>query len=336
MEKTRAVSVANSKATENERHKPRIIAAIPCFNEERFIGSVVLKTKKYVDKVLVIDDGSSDASAEVASEAGATVYRHECNKGYGAAVRTALQKGREENADILVVIDGDGQHDPRDISRLVRPILSDEADVVTGSRFLGEGQRPPFYRRLGQRFLTAVTNIGSGQKLSDSQSGFRAYSSKALKELNLTENGMSVSSEIQFATSKSGLKVAEVPVTVSYMGRARRNPLGHGLNVLSRVLVLISLKQPLILFGIPGIVLLVAGLGLGMRVLDIYAKTSQLAIGTFLGAMLLCLTGVLALFAALMLQSMKELMRREWEYLERSEVSISEEDRRQDRDTRSG
>ncbi len=313
--------MANLKTTENERHKPRIIAAIPCFNEERFIGSVILKAKKHVDRVLVIDDGSSDASAEVAGEAGAIVYRHDCNKGYGAAVRTALQKGREQNADILVIIDGDGQHDPADISRLAKPILTGEAEVVIGSRFLGEGQRSPFYRRLGQRVLTAVTNVGSGHKLSDSQSGFRAYSSKALRELNLSENGMSVSSEIQFAISKAGLKVAEVPISVSYVGKAKRNPVGHGMNVLSRVLVLMSLRQPLLLFGIPGIVLLIGGLALGIRVLDIYSKSSTLAIGTFLTAMLLCLTGVLALFAALMLQSMKELMRREWDRFERTENS---------------
>ena len=316
--------MANLKTSENGERKHRVIAAIPCFNEERFIGSVVLKARKYADKVLVIDDGSADASAEVARDAGAIVYRHECNKGYGAAIRTALQKGKEQKADILVVIDGDGQHDPREIPRLLKPILDGQADVVVGSRFLGESQKGPFYRRLGQRALTALTNLGSGQKLSDSQSGFRAYSSEALKVLNLTESGMSVSSEIQFAISKSGLKVAEVPIAVSYMDKAKRNPLGHGMSVFSRVLVLISLRQPLVLFGVPGIMLLSGGLALGARVLNIYSKTSQFAIGNALGAVLLCMAGILALFAALMLQSMKELMRREWERFEKTEVTESE------------
>jgi len=314
--------MANLKTSENGERKPRVIAAIPCFNEERFIGSVVLKTKRYVDKVLVIDDGSADASAEVAKDAGATVYRHECNKGYGAAIRTALQKGKEQKADILVVIDGDGQHDPKDIPRLVKPILDDGVDVVVGSRFLGGSQKVPFYRRLGQRALTAVTNLGSGHKLSDSQSGFRAYSAEALKVLNLSESGMSVSSEIQFAISKSGLKVTEVPISVSYIDKAKRNPLGHGMSILSRVLVLISLRQPLVLFGVPGIMLLSGGLALGVRVLDIYSKTNQVATGSAFGAVLLLLTGVLALFAALMLQSMKELLRREWEQLEKKEIPL--------------
>ena len=313
--------MANLKTSENGERKPQVIVAIPCFNEERFIGSVVLKARKYADKVLVIDDGSADASAEVARDAGATVYRHDCNKGYGAAVGTAFQKGREQKADILVILDADGQHDPKYVPILAKPILDGQADVVVGSRFLGEAQRVPFYRRLGQRALTALTNLGSGHKLSDSQSGFRAYSSEALKLLNLSETGMSVSSEIQFAIAKSGLKVAEVPIAVSYMDKAKRNPLGHGINVLSRVLVLISLRQPLVLFGVPGIMLLSGGLALGARVLNIYSRTSQFAIGNALGAILLCMAGILALFAALMLQSMKELMRREWERFEKTEAS---------------
>ena len=291
------------------QHKQEIIAAIPCLNEERFIGSVVIKTRKYVDRVIVIDDGSTDATAEVAAEAGATVYQHGQNRGYGAAVRNALSKGRELGADVLVIIDGDGQHDPKDIPKLVKPLIDGEADVAIGSRFLGESKKPPFYRRLGQRVLTTVTNVGSGQKVSDSQSGFRAYSAKALKELNLAENGMSVSSEMQFAISKAGLKMAEVPIDVSYFDKAKRNPLGHGAEVLSRVLVLFSLRQPLLLFGLPGLALLVGGLVLGARVLAVYSNTQELAIGNGMITILLCLAGLLALFTALMLQAMKELLR---------------------------
>ena len=298
----------NSKQAQ---HKPKIIAAIPCFNEERCIGSVVLKTKKFVSSVVVIDDGSTDATSEVAAEAGALVYRHGQNRGYGAAIQSALAKGRELGADVLVIIDGDGQQDPKDIPKVVKPILDGEADVVIGSRFLGQGKKPPFYRRVGQRVLTAVTNVGSGQRVSDSQSGFRAYSAKALKELDLAENGMSVSSEMQFAINKAGLKVAEVPIDVSYFDKAKRNPVGHGISVLSRVLVLFSLRQPLLLFGLPGLMLLAGGLTLGTCVLTAYGNTHVLAVGNALITILLCLAGLLALFAALMLQAMKELMRGE-------------------------
>ena len=296
----------NSKQAQ---HKPKIIAAIPCFNEERCIGSVVLKTKKFVSSVIVIDDGSTDATAEVAAEAGATVYQHGQNRGYGATVRNALSKGRELGADVLVIIDGDGQHDPKDIPKLVKPLIDGEADVVIGSRFLGQGKKPPFYRRVGQRVLTTVTNVGSGQKVSDSQSGFRAYSAKALNALNLAEDGMSVSSEMQFAIGKSGLKVKEVPIDVTYEGQAKRSPVEHGIGVLSRVLVLFSLRQPLLLFGLPGLALLIGGLLLGARVLAIYGNTRELAIGNGMITILLCLAGLLSLFTALMLQAMKELLR---------------------------
>jgi glycosyltransferase involved in cell wall biosynthesis len=294
---------------EKPQDKKKIIAAIPCFNEERCIGSVVLKTKKFVSTVIVIDDGSTDATAEIAAEAGAAVYQHGRNLGYGTAVRNALSKGTQLEADVLVILDGDGQHNPEDIPKLIRPLLDGEADIVIGSRLLGGSKRPPFYRRLGQHVLNAATNIGSRQRISDSQSGFRAYSEKALKELNLTENGMSVMSEMQFAISKAGLRVAEVPIDVSYAGKLKRNPIGHGVTVLSRVLVLASLRQPLLLFGTPGLAALAAGLVLGAHVLSVYGKTHELAVGNALATILLCLTGLLALFAALMLQAMKELLR---------------------------
>jgi glycosyltransferase involved in cell wall biosynthesis len=291
------------------QHTSKIIAAIPCLNEERLIGSVVIKARKYVDKVIVIDDGSTDATAEIAAEAGALVYHHDHNRGYGAAIRSSIAQGKQHGADVLVIIDGDGQHDPRDIPRLIEPIIDGSADVVIGSRFLGESKKPPVMRRLGQHILTAITNLGSGQRSSDSQSGFRAYSSKALNELDLTEDGMSVSSEILFSISKNNLRIVEVPIDVSYFGKAKRNPVGHGFAVFSRVLVLFSLRQPLLLFGLPGLVILGAGLILGSRVLTIYNNTQALAVGNALITIMFCLAGLLALFAALMLQAIKELFR---------------------------
>ena len=300
-----------SIASESIQRMPRIVAAIPCFNEERSIGSVVLKTKRHVGRVIVIDDGSTDATAEVAAEAGAEVYQHPQNRGYGAAIRSAIEKGRQLEADVLVILDGDGQHDPRDIPGLVEPLLSGKSDVVVGSRFLGIGKKPPIFRRVGQRVLTIATNVGSKQAVSDSQSGLRAYSSKALEALHLTEDGMSVSSEIQFAISKSGLRVAEVPINVSYLEKAKRNPVGHGVGVLSRVVVLISLRQPLLFLGAPGLVLMAGGLFLGVRVLLRYNEFRELAVGNAFGAVLLILVGLLTMFTALMLQAMKELMRTE-------------------------
>lgn len=321
------MSVGKKACIEHRGVQPgsRVIAAIPCYNEERYIGSVVLKARRYVDQVLVIDDGSSDASAEVALAAGAVVHRHPCNQGYGSAIRTAIEKARELDPDVLVMIDGDGQHDPREIPLLVGPVLSGDADVVIGSRFLNSQNRPPLYRQFGQRFLTAATNIGSGRRVTDSQSGFRAYSNKALKVLNLSEDGMSISSEIQFALSQSGLRVAEVPISVSYFDKSKRNPVGHGASVFAKILVLISLRQPMVLFGIPGLALLAGGIALGIRVWSIYNEIQTLAMGNALASILLTLSGLLALFAAVILQSMKELLRREWEQFKSRQAFRMEE-----------
>ena len=319
-----------SNGSEMLQRKHKIIAAIPCFNEERFIGSVVLKSKRYVDRVIVIDDGSTDATAKVAREAGANVYRNKKNQGYGVAIRNAISKGQNLRADILVILDGDGQHDPKDIPKLVRPIINGTADISVGSRFMGKGEKPPLYRRLGQRVLTLATNVGSGQRLSDSQSGFRAYSSKTLRELNLVESGMSVSSEIQFAMSRSGLRVAEVPIVISYSEKAKRNPVGHGAGVLNRISVLITLRRPMLILGLPGLGSLAGGLFLGLRVLVRYSEVGEVAIGTAFGAVLLSIGGLLALFTVLMLLAMKELMRGEVTRLtqESRGYTLGEEDAR--------
>ncbi len=296
---------------EDEPKSLKIIAGIPCFNEERFIGSVVAKTRKYADEVIVIDDGSTDESAEIAETAGAVVYRHEQNQGYGAAIRSILERGADHDAGILVIIDGDGQHDPKEISLLTQPIIDGQADIVVGSRFLEKENHAPFYRRVGQRALTAATNLGSGHKLTDSQSGCRAYSSEALSKLNLTESGMAISSEIQFAIKESGLRVCEVPIDVSYEGESKRNPVGHGMNVLTRVLVLFILRQPLLLFGIPSIICLIIALIFGLEVLSVHSNDGFVPFGPAVALVLFGLTGLIGMLAALALQAMKELLRGE-------------------------
>ena len=310
---------------ESKADQPKVVAAIPCFNEERFIGSVVAKTKKYVNKVVVIDDGSTDDSAEIAKTTGASVYCHDENRGYGAAICSALDRGRSLKADILVILDGDGQHDPKGIPHLIQPILDGDADIVVGSRFLDKTNKSPLYRRIGQRTLTTITNVGSGHKLTDSQSGCRAYSAKALKELNLSERGMSVSSEIQFAIKEAGLRVAEVPIDVSYEDKAKRSPVGHGVSVLTRVMVLYILKHPLLLFSLPGIVCTIIGIVFGFRVLSTYNSQDYVPIGDALAAIMFGLVGLVGILAGLGLQAMRELFRGEASQI-RKELSERERD----------
>jgi glycosyltransferase involved in cell wall biosynthesis len=281
---------------------------IPCLNEERFIGSVVLKTRKYVDLVIVVDDGSVDSTAEIAQAAGAIVLRHEVNRGKGAALNTAFGKIKEIGAvRALVLLDGDGQHEPAAIPELLKPILDGNADAVVGSRLLSRSNRIPFYRRTGQRILSVVTNVGSKTKLTDSQSGFRAFSPKALEVLKFGQEGFGVESEMQFLIQSNNLKTTEVPILVNYDEKAKRNPVRHGVGVLANVLHLVSQSRPLLFFGVPGAVVLMGGIAAGVIVAKSVAN-GRISIGWAMVSILLCIVGLLSIFTGIQLNSISSLL----------------------------
>ncbi|MCD6358739.1 MAG: glycosyltransferase family 2 protein, partial [Dehalococcoidia bacterium] len=206
---------------------PRVIVATPAYNEEKYIGSVVLKTREYADEVIVLDDGSSDDTAKIARLAGATVICHPENKGYGATIQSIFREARKREPDILVVIDADSQHKPDEIPLLVNA-LSDDYDIVIGSREAQKGNIPR-YRRIGQKILLRATRFLSGEKLADSESGFRAFSKKAVMGLNLEEKGMAISAETIVAASENGFKIGEVPISINYTeDSSTLNPVQHG------------------------------------------------------------------------------------------------------------
>lgn len=215
--------------------QPKIIAAIPAYNEERHIEEIVTKTLQYVDEVIVVDDGSTDRTGERAERAGAIVIKHDINMGKGVGINTAFKTAREINPVAMVLLDADGQHNPEEIPRLLDPVLNKRADMVVGSRFLANNHIPK-YRMLGQTVLNITTNLGSGIKLTDTQSGFRAFSRKAIERMALKETGFAVESEMQFMSGRYGLKVTEVPIETNYDEKVKRSPVVHGFGVLFRVL----------------------------------------------------------------------------------------------------
>jgi glycosyltransferase involved in cell wall biosynthesis len=288
---------------------PKIICIIPAHNEDRFIASVVHKARRHVDVVLVIDDGSTDETAWLAQTAGAQVIRQP-NGGKASALNTGMTAARSMNPRVVVLIDGDGQQDPNDIPLLMEAILAGEADLVVGSRFVGNKSNTPKWRILGQQALTTATNIASGVALTDSQSGFRALSPRALDAFHFRTAGFSVESEMQFLIREHGLVAAEVPIVVNYDEGPKRNPVTHGLQVVRGISRMVHYHRPLFFFGVPGALSTLAGLYLGLRVVEAYREFAALAVGTALIAITLCIAGLITFFTGVILQSIRTYMRK--------------------------
>lgn len=297
------------------------VVVIPAYNEARFIGSVVLQARRYARRVIVVDDGSTDETAALAKAAGATVLRHEYNRGKAAAIRTGFRyvhdlARRRNDLRAIVMMDGDGQHQAGDIPALIEPILTDQADIVVGSRFLQVRSRIPRWRVFGQKALTVATNWTSGYPLTDSQSGFRAFSPAALELLRFESEGFSVESEMQFLARQHNLRVVEVPIVCLYREAPKRNPLQHGLAVVNGILRMIGQHRPLLFFGGGGLLILLAGLIWGAWVVDIYRRVHTLAVGYALISVLLSILGSLGLFTGVMLHSVRGFMVEIKRYLE--------------------
>jgi glycosyltransferase involved in cell wall biosynthesis len=210
----------------------KIVAAIPCFNTQPFITDVVLRARACVNQVIVINDGSHDGTAETARAAGALVISHDRNRGYGKAIKSCFEAARANAADVMVVLDGDGQHNPDEIPHVLAPVLKKEADIVIGSRFLSRKNNVPRYRKFGISIINYLYNFGSRTKISDAQSGFRAYSKKAIDGLYIRERGMAVSIEILAKSCKKGFIIAEVPVSCSYpLLKLNMKAIKHGFGV---------------------------------------------------------------------------------------------------------
>lgn len=295
-----------------------IVAVIPAYNEERFIASVVITTLAYTERVIVVDDGSTDRTAELARLAGADVIQLPRNGGKGQALNRGFMRARELGADVVVMLDGDAQHEPSEIPIVVRSILDGEADVVVGSRFLDTKSAIPGWRQVGQRTLNGLTNSGSGIQLSDSQSGFRAFSPRALDSMRFRSSGLAVESEMQFAFEQSGLRVVEAPISVSYRDGNKRNPVVHGLEVIDALLGMVARRRPLMFFSTPGVVLMAVGMLVGLSVVQVVGNEHVVPLGTALVSALLIIVGLLLALTGVILNTFEHLVSKIVEEVRRS------------------
>ena len=288
-------------------NSPKLIAGIPAYNEEKYIGTIVLKSRQYVDEVIVVDDGSADNTSSIANLAGATVIRHQENMGKGAAIQSILAEAKNKNPAVLVLLDADYQHNPDEIPDIVKPVVLDNVDLVIGSREQ-QKRKIPRYRRAGQKVLSIFSQSLSGEKVVDSECGFRALSSKALTELNLKQKGFAIETEMISAATEKNLKIVEVPISAIYTDDSSTlNPVRHGFGVLTRIFTMISERRPLLFFGIPGIILLIVGFLAGLHVLNGVYSGGVLAAGTAMVSILMVLSGVFCTFTAIILNAVSKL-----------------------------
>jgi glycosyltransferase involved in cell wall biosynthesis len=284
-----------------------IVAIIPAFEEAKTIGQILLTTEKFVDKIIVIDDGSSDFTGDIAKRMGFATLKHDSNQGKGAALRTGVEYAKTHVAfDILVTLDADLQHDPADIPRIVEPIIDGSADLVIGVRPM-DSKIMPRDRIAGNKLFDAMSNKLDGEKLHDTQSGFRAYSASAIGKIHFVENGMAIESQTFIDAKSAGLRIREVPVSTTYEGIVpKRSRLNHFSQVLDYLLTRTVADSPLLYLGLPGIIGIFVGVVAGLRVIQIFINNhQQIAAGTALIAVTFIIIGAVLMATSLIVKLLK-------------------------------
>jgi len=286
------------------------VIGIPAYNEEKNIASIIMKLKKITDHIIVCNDGSTDMTEEISKELNVTVINHSRNMGYGSAIRSIFLKAKELQADILVTFDADGQHRVVDVQNVTKPIIDDKADIVIGSRFLENKSDIPEYRKLGIKIITKITNSSLKEKLTDSQSGFRAYSKNVLKNIIPSESGMGVSTEILIKASSAGHKITEVPITIMYgSDTSTHNPVSHGTSVLLSSIKFTSIEHPLKFYGIPAIIFLGIGFVFMLWTFQTYAVEKEIITNVALIGIGSLVIGIVFLLTAILLYSLVSVVR---------------------------
>lgn len=295
--------------------EPTVLAAIPAYNEAAEIETVVSSALEYADEVLVVDDGSTDGTPSIAREAGATVVEHERNRGYGGSLKTIFDQAARSQAAHLVILDGDGQHDPADIPALVGAQREEETELVIGSRFApGSETSLPAYRRVGLFVVNVLTNLSLGvvrprSWVGDTQSGFRAYDRRAIETLAADESigdEMGASTDILHHVHSHDYRIEEVGTTIDYEvdNASSQNPVTHGLHLVVNILRTIEEERPLSTLGLPGFASTFVGVGVAYLTMTTYIDAGTFPLGLALVSVFFTLAGIFACFTSIILHSL--------------------------------
>ncbi len=308
-----------TSGTEDNTSKngPLVMAIIPAYNESESIGKVVSETSKYVSSIIVVDDGSRDNTAEVAASMNARVLRNKYNTGKGAALKRGLIECLKYDPDIVITLDGDGQHDPAEIPKLLEPIENGEADIVIGSRY---GRRNylnleiPLYRRIGLSFIDFMNRNLADSKIKDTQSGFRVYTKTVISIMSkYSSTGFGVETEQLTTAELYGLRILEIPITIKYKGlknTSQKNPFSHGMTIMATILDIALDKRPLLIFGLSGLILMVAAIVTAAIAAQLYVKASYFSVPLTLIALGFVLLGFMLILISLVLHQLRRIPER--------------------------
>jgi len=287
----------------------KTLAGIPALDAEQTIAKVIVRTMKWVDQVVVVDDGSRDDTSLIAAKLGAEVIKHDRNLGKGAALRDLIKYARMADG-VLVTLDADGQHNPDDIPNLLKPVLAGDADLVIGSR---RQENVPIERRIGGAALDRATSALTGGVALDSQSGFRAYSEKALAKVSANEFGMGADVEILVKAEKAGLRIVQIPVTMNYASprTSSRNPMYHWLDVFFSLVKFVSIRHPLLFYGGFSALMFLIATVFGVQTLDYYTKWGRVVTNLALISVAAAILGFLSFFTGVILFTLITVMRDE-------------------------
>ena len=299
----------------DEGKKPNddyVIIGIPLYNSEETIASIIFSCLEYADEVVCIDDCSSDKSAEISKDAGATLISHEKNRGVGGVAKTFFNYAKENNASIVVLIDSDGQHDPEDLPKMIKPLSENKADLVIGSRFVsgGKSKDMPIYRKFGLKLINGVSKLHSRQHIRDTQSGYRAFNKAAINAVRFENEGMKSSLEILESISEKGLRILEIPTTIRYdlKNTSSLHPIPHGISVFSYALSALSQKRPFLVFGLPGLIMVIIGALFGLRTINHVSEWTGVTVGPGVTFVWIGALGIPLLVSGIVLQYARKVL----------------------------